>query len=589
MVEEEKKLNAEVTAVYPNRVRIAVNDLKDFSIPGEKLTVGSYIRVSDNENCAIIAVIENYMIEQLEGKERKYIIEANPIGFLDSEGVFHRGGTSIAIPPIDASPAKEAEIQSIYNQVDEVKRFCFAKLSQLESIRVPIDGDSFFNKHIAIVGSTGSGKSHAITTIIQKVVLEKDSKYEGLNNSHIIVFDLHGEYNTAFPNANNIDVQSLRLPYWLMNEEELEELLIESGEMQAYNQASILRRIVTRDKAMRAGDAKVTFGTPVPFSIKSVLNCLVNLSKETVNGQDTAEACIEKERKLFKSDEQKYDYYGKHELKFEASNRKTDSSAVRKGTYNDGTLEKFISRIRSKVEGERLSFLFDELVESLTFEDTLRQFLAYEKDKEANVTIIDLSGIPFEVLSITVSLISRMLFEYGYYFKRFKLKQKAEVPLLLIYEEAHKYVPKATGARYDACRTSIERIAKEGRKYGVTLVIMSQRPAEVSETIFSQCNNFIAMRLTNPEDQNYVKRLLPDSLGPLTDSLPTLKQGEALLIGESVIMPSLVMIDRCNPEPSSKDIQYLQEWKKKWENVDFLKVTSSWSGTKKMDKKKNKS
>ncbi len=578
MVEAEKKINAEVTAVYPNKVRIAVTDLKDFSIPGEKLTVGSYIRVSDNENCAIIAVIENYMIEQLEGQERKYIIEANPIGFLDNEGKFHRGGTSIAIPPIDASPAKEAEIQSIYNQIEEKKQFCFAKLSQSESIRVPIDGDSFFNKHIAIVGSTGSGKSHAITTIIQKVVLEKDSKYEGLNNSHIIVFDLHGEYNTAFPNANNIDVQSLRLPYWLMNEEELEELLIESGEMQAYNQASILRRIVTRDKAMRSGDAKVTFGTPVPFSIKSVLNCLVNLSKETINGLNTTESCIEKDRKIFKSDEEKYDYYGKKELRFEAANRKQDSTAVRKGTYNDGTLEKFISRIRSKVEGERLSFLFNELVESLTFEDTLRQFLAYEKGKEANVTIIDLSGIPFEVLSITVSLISRLVFEYGYYFKRFKLKQKAEIPLLLIYEEAHKYVPKAAGARYDACRTSIERIAKEGRKYGCTLVIMSQRPAEISETIFSQCNNFIAMRLTNPEDQNYVKRLLPDSLGPLTDSLPTLTQGEALLIGESVIMPSLVKIDRCNPEPSSKDIPYLQEWKKQWENVDFQKLTIGWSG-----------
>jgi len=578
MVEAEEKINAEVTAVYPNKVRIAVTDLKDFSIPGEKLTVGSYIRVSDNEKCAIIAVIENYMIEQLEGQDRKYIIEANPIGFLDTEGKFHRGGTSIAIPPIDASPAKEAEIQSIYNQIEEKKQFCFAKLSQLESIRVPIDGDSFFNKHIAIVGSTGSGKSHAITTIIQKVVLEKDSQYKGLNNSHIIVFDLHGEYNTAFPNANNIDVQSLRLPYWLMNEEELEELLIESGEMQAYNQASILRRIVTRDKVMRSGDAKVTFGTPVPFSIKSVLNCLVNLTKETVNGQDTTESCIENDRKIFKSDEEKYDCYGKKELRFEVANSKRDSTAVRKGTYNDGTLEKFISRIRSKVEGERLSFLFNESVESLTFEDTLRQFLAYEKDKEANVTIIDLSGIPFEVLSITVSLISRLVFEYGYYFKRFKLKQKAEVPFLLIYEEAHKYVPKAAGARYDACRTSIERVAKEGRKYGCTLVIMSQRPSEISETIFSQCNNFIAMRLTNPEDQNYVKRLLPDSLGPLTDSLPTLKQGEALLIGEAVIMPSLVIVDRCNPEPSSKDIPYLQEWKKQWESVDFQKLTIGWSG-----------
>jgi hypothetical protein len=302
----------------------------------------------------------------------------------------------------------------------------------------------------------------------------------------------------------------------------------------------------------KSGNPKVIFGSPVPFSMKEVMNCLINLSKETVNYENTSEACIKSGRKEFASDEEAFDCYAEGEKEFETINsRKKDGLGIKKGTYNDGTLDKFINRLKGKVEGERLRFLFDETHESLAFEEILRQLLAYKSKEEANITLIDLSGIPFEVLSITVSLISRLLFEYGYYFKRFKLKQKAEVPILLIYEEAHKYVPKVAGARYDACRKSIERVAKEGRKYGCTLVIMSQRPSEISETIFSQCNNFIAMRLTNPEDQNYVKRLLPDSLGPLTDSLPTLKQGEALLIGEAVIMPSLVSIDRCNPEPSS--------------------------------------
>jgi len=581
MAEAQKEVNAEVTAVYPNKVRIAVKELKDFSIAGEKLAVGSYVRVSDHENCAIIAVIENYMIEQMEGdKERKYIIEANPIGFLDTAGTFHRGGTSIAIPPIAASPAKKADIQSIYNQVGDKKQFCFGELSQLEGIRVPVNGDSFFNKHIAVVGSTGSGKSHTMATIIQKAVLEKGSNYTGLNNSHIIIFDLHGEYSTAFPGANIIGVENLRLPYWLMNEEELEELLIERrGESQAYNQASLLRRIVTHNKGRTSGNPKVTFGSPVKFSMDQVLNCLINLSNETVNYEKASEACIKLDRKEFQSDEELFDCYSGTVKEFETTNSKRSGEGVKKGTYNDGSLEKFINRIHGKVKGERLRFLFDESKGKLTFEGVLRQLLAYEEEKERNVTVIDLSGIPFEVLSITVSLISRLLFEYGYYFKRFKLGQKAEVPLLLVYEEAHKYVPKAAGARYDACRTSIERIAKEGRKYGCTLVIMSQRPSEVSETIFSQCNNFIAMRLTNPEDQNYVKRLLPDSLGPLTDSLPTLKQGEALLIGEAVIMPSLVKIDRCNPAPSSNDIPYLQEWKKQWQDVPFDTLANKWSGT----------
>lgn len=130
--------------------------------------------------------------------------------------------------------------------------------------------------------------------------------------------------------------------------------------------------------------------------------------------------------------------------------------------------------------------------------------------------------------------------------------------------------------KYRASRESIERIAKEGRKYGVSLLLASQRPSEISETIFSQCNTFISMRLTNPDDQNYVKKLLPDTLGDLTSKLNSLSAGEALLIGESVIMPSVVRIDRCNPEPSSNDIMYFDVWKEQWHDDDFNEIISQW-------------
>ena len=188
--------------------------------------------------------------------------------------------------------------------------------------------------------------------------------------------------------------------------------------------------------------------------------------------------------------------------------------------------------------------------------------------------------MPFEVLSITVSLISRIIFEYGYHYKVMRTASSEPInndaPLLLVYEEAHKYVPNSELTKFRASKQSIERIAKEGRKYGVTLLLASQRPSEISETIFSQCNNFIAMRLTNPNDQNYVSKLLPDALGNLIDKMPTLSAGEALLIGDSVIMPSIVKIDRCNPTPSSNDIPYLELWKEKWKDIDFTKVTDQW-------------
>ena len=153
-----------------------------------------------------------------------------------------------------------------------------------------------------------------------------------------------------------------------------------------------------------------------------------------------------------------------------------------------------------------------------------------------------------------------------------------DFPVVLVYEEAHKYVPNSDLVKYRSSKKSIERIAKEGRKYGVTLLLASQRPSEISETIFSQCNNFIAMRLTNPIDQNYVKRLLPDTLGTIIDTLPSLKAGEALVIGESIVLPSIVSIDECprDRQPSSNDIKYWEVWKEQWHSVNFSDVKDHW-------------
>ena len=150
------------------------------------------------------------------------------------------------------------------------------------------------------------------------------------------------------------------------------------------------------------------------------------------------------------------------------------------------------------------------------------------------------------------------------------------MPILLVLEEAHKYVPKSDLARFKASKNSIERIAKEGRKYGVTLLLASQRPSEISETIFSQCSNFVAMRLTNPDDQNYVRRILPDTFGNLTSNLSSLKTGEALLMGDATILPSLVKIDETKVPPSSSDIPYLKLWKEPWKQLDIEAFTKQW-------------
>ncbi len=225
MPETTSDVNAIVTSVFPNKIRIEVRNIENFKIAGEKLAVGSYLRISDSDDCAIMAVIENFSIEKKDEKEeRRYVLEALPVGFLDSDGRFIRGGSNIAIPPVSVQPARKDEIQKIYSQIEEKRIFSFSSLVQDKSIIAPVDGDRFFNRHIAIVGSTGSGKSCTLAVILQKATCLKEGTYDGLNNSHIVIFDLHGEYVTAFPNANHLSVENLVLPYWLLNGEELEDL-----------------------------------------------------------------------------------------------------------------------------------------------------------------------------------------------------------------------------------------------------------------------------------------------------------------------------------------------------------------------------
>jgi DNA helicase HerA-like ATPase len=555
--QEEEKINAQVIAVFPDKVRIVVDDLEDFKVAEESLKVGSYVKIADNENAVLIAIIENFQITVSVEGQREYIIEAFPLGIL-RDGKFERGGDSIAIPPKEVQPATIADIKKIYgDSVPEAESFCFASLASNKNIPVPINGNKFFNKHIAVVGSTGSGKSHTLATVIQKAVAEKGGDFS-LNNSHVIVFDIHSEYKSAFPSANHIDISNLVLPYWMLNSEELEEFFLDT-EANDHNQRNIFKEAIIRDRRAKFGgsDAEkqnIHLDTPILFDIKEVLAYAISKNEEMV---DTGEV-------------------------YAASNKeKAGQPKYTQGSLY-GKLTNFVNRLENKVNDSRLDFFLGDKSKSITFEETLQKLLGYKSSNESNVTVIDLSGVPFEVLSITVSLISRMVFEYGYIYKRLRCannpgeKINNDVPILLVYEEAHKYVPNSDLSKYRSSKASIERIAKEGRKYGVTLLLASQRPSEISETIFSQCSNFIAMRLTNPADQGYVKKLLPDSLGSLIDKMTSFRQGEALLVGESIILPSIVQIDACANAPSSNDIPYWQLWKEKWKDMDFAAIKAEW-------------
>jgi hypothetical protein len=555
MTQDIQKINAEVIAVYPDKIKIVVDNLEDFRIAGEVLQVGSYLKISDNENAILMAIIENFSIIINALGKRDYAIDALPLGMIKN-GTFVRGGDSLAIPPKTVEPATEDEIKKIYEQsIEPNEKFTFATLSSNPNIKISVNGNKFFNKHVAIVGSTGSGKSHTLSTIIQNATSVKDGKFS-INNSHVIIFDIHSEYKSAFPLANFIDINNLTLPYWLLNSEELEEFFLDT-EANDHNQKFIFKESIVTDRKLHfKGNEndreKIHYDSPLYFDIDTVLKFAREKNVELV---ETGE--------LY------------------ATGDKKGTPKYVNGSLN-GKLTNFVNRLENKINDKRLDFLIGKASKLITFEETLNQLIGYQSNNRCNVTVIDLSGVPFEVLSITVSLISRMVFEYGYFYKRLRNskdpneKINNDIPILLVYEEAHKYVPNSDLVKYRSSKNSIERIAKEGRKYGITLLLASQRPSEISETIFSQCNNFIAMRLTNPIDQGYVKKLLPDTLGTLIDKMPSLKQGEALLVGESIILPSIVQIDRCTHEPSSNDIPYWELWKEEWKNMNIEEIKKEW-------------
>lgn len=451
-----------------------------------------------------------------------------------------------------------------------------------------IHGDRFFSKHIAIVGSTGSGKSCTVARILHDVVGikgETNTNIEKRNNSHIVIFDIHDEYTAAFTlqkeqafTLNRLDIDSLQLPYWLMNSEELESMFIESNEQNSHNQVSQFKQAVILNKERHnPGIKDMTYDTPIYFSITEVYRYIENMNREMIGREDG-----ENKPKLLDGtlvDDRKDYYFDKFQA-FVPQSQSKGSKATNGPFY--GEFNRFVSRLETKLADKRLRFLLQPTrsdgmpFKTGDFEQIMKQFIGYLN--KANVTIMDLSGIPFEVLSITVSLVSRLIFDFCFHYSKLRHKKDAlnDVPVMIVCEEAHNYIPQKDDAAYRSSRKSLERIAKEGRKYGLSLMVVSQRPSEVSETIFAQCNNFLSLRLTNNADQNYVRRLFPDNSGGITDVLPNLAPGECVVVGDAVLLPAVVQMPLPKPEPLSRSVCVHREWKEPWRDVTFVEVISRW-------------
>ncbi len=586
-----------VLSSSPDKVSIGIGDLKTLEENKTDLQVGKFLKIEDGNHNYAVAIINNLTAQKSEKDDEiqwSFVIEASPIGALinnDDKLEFKRGTQVLPVPTEIVHTFGTEDLSIIFSD-DSSFGFEIGRLSGNPTVPFCIDGDRFFGKHIGVVGSTGSGKSCAVSSLIQNAVgiaNAKNSNRESQKNSHVIIFDIHSEYSSAFTvdesenfSLNKLDVDNLKLPYWLMNAEELESIFIESNEQNSHNQLSQFKQAVILNKEKHNPELdKVTYDSPVFFSIEEVYNYIYNKNNLTVYEKNSL--------KYFATLDEEIEYdedllWRKINFLSSTGNAKHETLGAKvskEGGFN-GEFDRFISRLETKLNDKRLAFLLkpvkddDTVFKTNDFSEVIKQFLGYI-DK-SNVTVVDLSGIPFEVLSITVSLISRLMFDFAFHYSKIRHSTNLtnDIPFLIVCEEAHNYIPKTGGAEFKASKKSIERIAKEGRKYGLSLMVVSQRPSEVSETIFSQCNNFIAMRLTNRVDQNYIKALLPDSSSSLIDLLPSLNQGEAFVVGDSVIIPSLVQLPKPNPEPKSASINTYKEWAESWKDITFDKIVERW-------------
>lgn len=579
-----------VLSCSPEAVIVAVDNLETFEQNKAGLQVGRFLKIAQGNHDFTIAVIRNIKgtnTNDINGQPVwNFQIECQAIGTLLEDRTFDRGSLLLPVPTEHAFLVDKNTLDKMFS-ADGEHNFPLGKLSMNKSIDLMINGNRFFSKHIAVVGSTGSGKSCTVASMLQNVVgiSQHRNKSKGeQNNSHIVIFDIHDEYSAAFTldqdelfTLSRLDIDSLQLPYWLMNSEELESMFIESNEANSHNQVSQFKHAVTLNKEKHNPDIpEVTYDTPVYFSIKEVYYFIENLNREVIGrlaGEDKpklADGKLVTDRNI---------YFDKiHDF---IANSTAAATRATNGPFN-GEFNRFTSRLEAKLGDRRLRFLLNakkpdgQTHVTADFEVLMKQFIGY-LDK-ANVTIVDLSGIPFEVLSITVSLISRLIFDFCFHYSKLQHAQGKlnDIPVMLVCEEAHNYVPRDNLAAYRASRKSIERIAKEGRKYGLSLMVVSQRPSEVSETIFAQCNNFMSLRLTNDADQAYIRRLFPDNSNAITEILPNLAPGECVVVGDAVLLPAVIKMPLPAPEPHSQSVKVHKEWKEPWRDVAFAQVIERW-------------
>jgi len=437
---------------------------------------------------------------------------------------FRRGVTRYPIPGAEVLPVTTEDMRSIFAASDE-PHIEIGTVYPTDDIRGALYVDPMLGKHFAVLGSTGTGKSTSVSLILHRI---SEASPEG----HIVMIDPHGEYSAAFKGCGELfNVDNLQLPYWLMNFEEHCEVILTTHGSERQRDADILAKCLlaarTKGKDM-SQYGKVTVDSPIPYLLTDLNAIIVNEMGKLDRAGDT--------------------------IPFQ--------------------------RLKTKLEELRADPRYTFMFSGMMVSDTMGGFIAklFRLPSQGRpISIVDVSGVPSEITSVVVSVLARMVFDYSIW-----SRTEAQRPLLLVCEEAHRYVPKDENAETgQAVRKILERIAKEGRKYGVSLGLITQRPSDLAEGVLSQCGTIISMRLNNDRDQACVRAAMPEGARGFLDAIPALRNRECIVCGEGVAIPIRVRFDDLEPEkrPASSDPSFARLWRESGDEAGIISRTiKRWRG-----------
>jgi DNA helicase HerA-like ATPase len=493
----------------------------------------------------------------------------------DQKLKFVRGVTTYPLPRQNVHLLTREETGQIYSAAEGQQNMSgysplvpFANYVGADNAICRTNVDKMLGMHCAVLGSTGSGKSGAVAALLHSM-LDHKPEPDSVCHPRIIIIDPHGEYGHAFkhraivyraydPLGNEEATGSpISLPYWLMSADEFRTLVIGKTEQEATSQNNIVYKAITYARMVAANLIEPSpneHGSQVPAD---GLDHDAPRPRDGVTVEQLLEFDHDKPRPFSLQEFYNHIFY-------------LQAARVQNGTLHNITATDFAKNFKSILDklsvlrrDPRINFMMREWTnESYPLEHIIAQFVGQLQDEvgtNQDIRILDISGLPNEVAGPLAAMVARLLFQYKVYQTT---DERRRDPVCLVCEEAHRYVPDRGDAEYAVAQTAIRRIAREGRKYGLGLMLVSQRPADVESTVIAQCGTWLVLRLTNAADQQHVSRFLPDGLSGMTKALPNLAQQEAIFVGEGAAMPARVRIRDLSEDelPKSETAKFAKGW-----------------------------